>query len=88
MLDAGESLDEISVKFKLTTMKPLHTQWVIDLHNQFFSFNSKRVILSAWKVSVILDALTKGLAGFPGGFINPFYNIDPFDQGEVDFNIT
>ena len=25
-LDAGKSLDEISVKFKLTTMKPLHAK--------------------------------------------------------------
>ena len=25
-VDAGKSLDEISVKFKLTTMKPLHAK--------------------------------------------------------------
>ena len=25
-LDAGRSLDEISIKFKLTTLKPLHTK--------------------------------------------------------------
>ena len=29
-LDAGKSFDEISVRFKLTTMKPLHAKRVID----------------------------------------------------------
>ena len=33
-LDPGKSLDEISIKFKLTTMKPLHAKWVIDVFNQ------------------------------------------------------
>ena len=30
-LDAGKSLDEISIKFKLMAMKPLHVKWVINL---------------------------------------------------------
>ena len=28
------------------------------------------------------------MAGFSGSFIDPYYEIDPFDQGEVYFNIT
>ena len=32
-LDAGKLLDEISIKFKLKTMKPLHAKWVIDVFN-------------------------------------------------------
>ena len=29
-LDVGKPLDEISIKFRLTTMKPLHAKWVIN----------------------------------------------------------
>ena len=56
-LDAGKSLDEISIKFKLTTMKPLHAKWVIDIFNQLSSFEVEKVILAGWKASRILDAL-------------------------------
>ena len=87
-LDAGKSLDEISVKFKLTTMKPLHAKWVIDVFNQLSLFEGKKVILAGWKASGISDALERGLAGFSGSFVDPYYEIDPFDQGKVHFSIT
>ena len=87
-LDAGKSLDEISIKFKLTTMKPLHAKWVIDVFNQLSSFEGKKVILAGWKASGISDALERGLAGFSGSFVDAYDKIDPFDQGEVHFNIT
>ena len=35
-----------------------------------------------------IRSLEKILTRFSGGSIDPLYNIDPFDQGEVDFNIT
>ena len=35
-----------------------------------------------------LMALRKGLSGFSGGSIDPFHDIDPFDQAEANFNIT
>ena len=28
------------------------------------------------------------MARFSGSFVDPYYEIDPFDQGEVHFNIT
>ena len=87
-LDAGKSLDEISMKIKLVTMKPLHAKWVINVFNQLSSFEGKNVILLEWKASGIFDALERGLAGFSGSFVDPYYEIDPFDQGEVHFNIT
>ena len=87
-LDAGKSLDEISMKIKLVTMKPLHAKWVINVFNQLSSFEGKNVILLEWKASGIFDALGRGLAGFSGSFVDPYYEIDPFDQGEVHFNIT
>ena len=78
-LDAGKSLDEISVKFKLTTMKPLNAKKVIDVFNQLSSFERKKVILAGWKASGISDALERGLAGFSGSFVDAYYEIDPLD---------
>ena len=82
---AGKSLDEISIKFKLTIINPLYALWMIDAYNQLSSFESKKIILTGWKASGISDALTKR---FSGGFIDLFYDMDPFDQGEVSFSIT
>ena len=86
-LDAGKSLAEISIKFKLTAMKLLHVEWVIDVFNQLSSFEGKKVILAGWKASITSDALERGLAGFSGSFVDLYYEIDPFDQGKVHFNI-
>ena len=44
--------------------------------------------MTGWKASGISDALERGLAGFSGRFVDPYYEIDSFDQGEVHFNIT
>ena len=44
--------------------------------------------MAGWKTSGISDALERGLAEFSGSFVDPYYEIDSFDQGEVHFNIT
>ena len=54
-LDARKFLDEISIKFKLATRKPLHVKWVINVFNQLSSFEGKKVILAGWKASGISD---------------------------------
>ena len=87
-LDAGKSLDEISIKFKVTTMKSFHAKWAIDVFNQLSSFEEKKLILAGWNALGILNALESGLAGFSSSFIDLYYEIDPFDQEEVHFNFT
>ena len=69
-------------------MKPFHAKWLIDVFNQLSSFKGKKVILAGWKASGISDAVERGLAGFSGSFVDLYYEINPFDQGEVHFNIT
>ena len=87
-LDCGKSLDDITIKSKLTTMKPLHAGWLIDVYNQLLPFKGKQIILSGWKAAGISDALEKGLTGFSVGIMDPFDDIDQFNQGEIDFNMT
>ena len=43
--------------------------------------------MAGWKASGILDVLERGLAGFSGSFVDPYYEIHLFDQ-EVHFSIT
>ena len=44
--------------------------------------------MDRWKASGTSDALERGLAGFSCSFVDLHYEIDPFDQGEVHFNIA
>ena len=87
-LDCGKSLDDINIKFLLSTMKPVHAGWLIDAYNKLSSSDGKSLILSGWKAAGISEALEKGLAGFSRGILDPYSDIDPFDQEEIDFNIT
>ena len=87
-LDEGKILDEISLKFKLMAITNLHVKWVIDVFNQLSSFDGKKVVFAGWEASGISDALERDLAGFSGSFVDLCYEIDPFDQGDVHFNIT
>ena len=68
-------------------MKPLHAQWIIDECNHLPPFEGKKIILAGWKAAEISDALIKDLTGYSGGSVEPFYDIDPFNQVKVNFNI-
>ena len=46
------------------------------------------IIWAGWKASGISDVLERGLAVFSGSFVDLYYEIDPFDQGEIHFNNT
>ena len=56
--------------------------------NQLASFERKKIILAGWKASGASDPLERGLAEFSGSFVDLYYEIYPFDQGEVHFYIT
>ena len=38
-IDSGKNLEDIEVDFKLTTVKPLHAQWLVNMYN-FFTTSS------------------------------------------------
>ena len=44
--------------------------------------------MAGWTALGISGTSTIGLVGLIDGSIDPFNDIDPFDQREVDFNIT
>ena len=80
-LDKGIALEDIDIRFKLTTMKLLPANWLIDLYNELTSPRAKDVIIGGWKKSGIWDALKLGSRGLPS--IDPFKEIEPMDSDYI-----
>ena len=83
-LESGKELENITIKFLLSTMKPFHAGWLIDCNNQLASSHGKEIIFPGWRASGISAAVEDGLIGF---LIDPFNEIDPFDQ-TIEIQIT
>ena len=73
-LDNGTALEDIEIKFQLTTMKPLHAHWLIELYNELTSTREKDVVIGGWKKSGSWDAIKLGSKNIPS--IDPFAEID------------
>ena len=71
-LESGKSLEEIDAKLRLSTLKPLHAGWIVDLCNY---------IINGWKTAGIHDALQLGSSNLPN--IDPFHDIDPLVEDGV-----
>ena len=85
-LDYGVSLEDIDIKLRLSTLKPLHAGWVVDFYNFITSIEGKEIVLNGWKVACIYDALKLGSNRLPN--IDPFHDIDPLViESDVDTNI-
>ena len=65
-----------------------HSKPFVRKHHQCPDYEGKKIILAGWTALGISGTSTIGLVGFFDGSIDPFNDIDPFDQREVDFNIT
>ena len=74
-LDAGKPLHDIDVPLRLSLLKPLHAQWMVDLYIQMTSKDAKYIIHSGWEASGITDALKSGKGGLES--FDPFDDIDP-----------
>ena len=74
-LSIGKKVDEVDIKFTLTTIKPLHAKWLVEFFNEMTSESGSTVILNGWKASGIYDALKMGSSNLPS--IDPFHDISP-----------
>ena len=52
--DSGKQLD---VHFRLTVIKPLHAQWLVDMFNFFTSQKGAEIIINGWKKAGIVGVL-------------------------------
>ena len=87
-LDAGNPVDQKQIKFKPSTMKPLHANWLTQVYDFLSSADRKHIILAGWKAAGITGALQKGVSSFSGGTLDPYNDIDPFDQGEIEITAS
>ena len=61
-LDGGKSVEDVEVDFHLTTIKPLHAQWLVNMYNLFTTTQGACIITKGWKkagVAGLLDGTTK-----------------------------
>ena len=59
-LESGKPLEEIDIKVRLSTLKPLHAAWLVDLYNYITSAEGKEIVIYDWKSAGIYDALKHG----------------------------
>ena len=57
-LNNGNNIEDIEVDLKLSTIKPLHAQWLVNLFNHLTTADGKATILKGWKNSGLLDGTT------------------------------
>ena len=82
-IDMGKDISSIDIKFRLTTMKPLHAKWLIELYNYLTSPEGKEICMKGWMVTGIYDAVQMTLKNLPT--LDPFNDIDPlFNENEQE----
>ena len=80
--ESGKELEIITIKFLLSTIKPLHEGCLIDCYNH--TSHGREIILAGWRASGISAAVEDGLIG---SLIDPFNENNPFDQ-TIEINMT
>ena len=74
-LDNEQKIEEVDGKLQLTRLKPLHTEWLVELFNHMTTSQDKETIMSPWKTSGIIEAINKRSARLPS--LDPFNDLDP-----------
>lgn len=54
-LDNGKKIEDIEVDFRLTTIKPLHAQWLVNIYNFCTTEKGAHIIAKGWKKQVLQD---------------------------------
>ena len=74
-LNNRAQFDKIEVKLTLTTLKPLHAKWLMQLYDYMTSSAAHEVIANGWKGSGITDELEMGLPRLSS--LDPIADTDP-----------
>ena len=83
VMDAGQEIDSIDIPLKLSIIKPLHANGIIEMYNEMTSAVGREVCLKGWQVAGIKDAVDLGLSSLPS--LDPVEDIDPIIRGSVEF---
>ena len=85
-LESGKSLEDVDVKLRLSILKPIHAEWVVDFYNYMTSDDGKKVIENGWLASGIADAVRLGLKELPT--LDLFSDIDPIMDEDLTVEIN
>ena len=58
-MDAGVPAESIDANLKLTSLKALHTNWLIELYNVLTAADGREMDLNGWKKSGVTAVLKK-----------------------------
>jgi len=53
-LDNGTALDDAEVDMRLSKIKSLHAQWLIEMYNHFTTERGQQIIINGWMKAGIL----------------------------------
>ena len=81
-MDEGQELESIDIPLKLSIVKPLHTEFMIEMYNEITSVDGRWVCLKGWQVAGINDEFELGLSKLP--CLDPFEDIDPMLGGNTE----
>ena len=56
--EVTQALESIEVKLRLSTIKTLHANWLIDLYNFLTSPQGRAINVNGWKMTGIVDAIS------------------------------
>ena len=74
LLNDGKQIENVDIPLCLSTLKPIHAEWMVSLFNQMPTEEGKEIILSGWRAAGISDIIKLGSGGMP--------TLDPFDFGK------
>ena len=74
-MDEVKSLHNIDVPSKLSLLKTIHAEWMVQLQSQITAIPDKEIIHSGWKAAGIAYALPNGIGGLES--LNLFHDIKP-----------
>ena len=81
-LSLEKNIEDVNIQFSVTTLKPLHSKWLLEFYNHITSETGAEIILNGWKAAGIYDALKMGAVSLPS--LDPFQDISPLPGNDDD----
>ena len=81
-MEEGKGLETTETPLKLSTIKPLHAKWLIEMYNEMTLDEGRKMCLKGWEVLGIKTAVEQSLSKLP--CLDPFSNIDPTVDKDCD----
>ncbi len=72
-IENGTNLDEVNVDLRLSVIKPLHAQWLVNMYNFFSESKGREIVLKGWKKAGITGLLDGTTALLPEDLFNTIF---------------